>query len=285
MATVDLVAPAIPKTKSVSRWRSLDLWLPAGFLIFMVVICFLLPLTGVVPGPDAGTLNQSMLPIFSRGHLLGTDEFGNDMLSRCLYGGRVSIEVGVGAVFIGSVVGGTAGIIAGFIGGLVDTIVMRILDVLLAFPSLILALAVAAYLGPNERDVIFAISFFTIPAYARLARANTLQLRERDFMVVARLIGKKKRQMVYDHIVPNILPSMFTYGFLMVAVSMLIEASLSFLGLGVPLPQPSWGNMISEGEQYLATTPGLVLVPSAFLFLTVLSMNMVGDALRAWWNS
>jgi peptide/nickel transport system permease protein len=267
------------------RWRDLDIWLPAVVLIMVVGACFLFPLVGHLPGPNSGSLAQARDPLFSPGHLLGTDPLGNDELSRALYGGQISIEVGLGSVALGFLVGGALGVFAGYYGGAVDTVVMRVLDVFLAFPSLVLALTVATYLGPNERDVIIAIAFFTTPAYARLARATALRLREQDFVVSAKLVGGKDRHILVRHVVPHVVPSMATFGLLTVAVAMIIESALDYLGLGVRPPQPTWGNMIAAGQEYLSSDPALVLVPAAFLFVTILSLNLLGDALRARWSS
>jgi peptide/nickel transport system permease protein len=161
---------------------------------------------------------------------------------------------------------------------------MRILDMLLAFPPLVLALVLVSYLGPSEMHVIWAISFFSIPAFARLARAATLRLRELNFVVASRLSGIRDWRVLVTHIAPNVIPQLMTFSFLGVAVAIVVEAALSFLGLGVPPPGPSWGNMISVGENYLASDPYLIIIPSAFLFATVLSLNLLGDAIRARWG-
>jgi peptide/nickel transport system permease protein len=153
----------------------------------------------------------------------------------------------------------------------------------LSFPALILTLVVAENLGPSESHVIFAIAYFQVPAVGRLARANTLRLRELEFISVAKLSGTSDFKILLRHIAPNIIPQLMTFAFLGVSIAIIVEASLSFLGFGVPPPNPSWGNMIALGQQYLATEPALIFVPAAFLFVTVASLNMVGDALRLRW--
>jgi peptide/nickel transport system permease protein len=178
-------------------------------------------------------------------------------------------------------IGGTLGVIAGYMGGLLGGIIMRLLDVLLAFPSLVLAMVMANYLGPSELHVIYAIALFSIPAFARLSRAETLRLRDQTFVVASKLSGASDRRIILRHIAPNVLQRLITYAFLVVAIAVIVEAALSFLGLGVPNPKPSWGNMIALGEQYLAIDPYLVLIPSACLFLTVVSLSSLGDALRS----
>lgn len=286
MAVSDLSASSLFSSVRASlrtsrKKRSLDVWVPAGILIVLVAACFFGPWIAGLPGPNAGSLLEARLPLFSPGHLLGTDALGNDLLSRSLYGGQISIEVGLGSMAIGFLVGGGLGIIGGYRGGVLDAVIMRILDMLLAFPSIILAFTVATFLGANEQNVIFAISFFTVPAFARLARATTLQLRERGFVVATRLLGARERDVLLRHVVPNVVPSLMTYGLLTVAIAMFIEAALSFLGLGIPPPQPSWGSTIASGQQYLSSAPWIVFVPATFLFVAVASLNALGDALRS----
>jgi peptide/nickel transport system permease protein len=263
------------------RRRDLDLWIPGAVLAALLVGCFILPLTGVVPDLAAADLTETLRPPLSAGHILGTDTIGRDVLSRILYGGRTSIEVGVGVNVIGLVAGGLVGMFAGFRRGVLDSLIMRILDVMLAFPALILTIVVATYLGPSELNVIWAISFFSIPAYARLARAVTLKLRENVYIDAARMSGRSDWAILREHIAPSVLPQLATYSLLQVGIVVMIEATLSFLGAGVGPQQASWGTMIATGQVYLSTNPALVLVPSAFLFVTVVSLNVLGDGLRS----
>ena len=262
-----------------------ELWVPAGFLITMVLACFVWPQIYHLPNPVLGELTQPLRAPLTAGHVLGTDQLGNDVLSRILYGGRISIEVGLGTTSIGMLVGGTLGATAAFFGGLYEIVAMRCLEVLLSVPSLILAIIISTYFGPSELHVIWAISFFSIPAFARLSRANTLRLRERTFMSAARLSGSSGRRILIRHVVPNIVPSLLTFALLSVGVAIMIEAALSFLGLGVPPPAPSWGNMIAAGQVNLRAYPDLTLIPAVFLFSLVLSLNLLGDALRVRWGA
>jgi peptide/nickel transport system permease protein len=270
-----------------SRWalisRALEMWLPIGFLVVLGLACFVWPDIHTIPNPVNANIDAALIPPLSPGHLLGTDQLGDDVFSRILYGGRISLEVGFGATFLGLLIGGGLGAFAAQKGGAIETLVMRILEVFLAFPSLILAIIVATYLGPSELHVIWAVSFFAIPSFARLARASTLRLREQTFVVASHLSGTPDRRILVRHIVPNILPGLMTFSMLGVGIAIMVEASLSFLGLGVPPPGPSWGNMIAAGQSQLTTSPDLVLIPTAFLFATVVSLNMLGDALRARW--
>jgi peptide/nickel transport system permease protein len=162
---------------------------------------------------------------------------------------------------------------------------MRVLDVLIAFPSLVLALAIAQSLGPSKLHTIYALCFFSVPAFARLSRAQTLRLRERPFMLAARLAGTRAPRILLRHVAPNILPALVTFALLGMGVTIILEGALSFLGLGIRPPEPSWGNMIFEGQAVLSAEPKLVLLPSAFLFVTVLAFNLLGDALRARGNA
>jgi peptide/nickel transport system permease protein len=285
VSDLDLIVSGVGLPRRWGRLREqADVWVPAGVLLLMILACFVLPEVANIAGPNAGALGQARLPPLSAGHLLGTDDLGNDILSRCLYGGRISIEVGLSSVGLGLLVGGGVGMWAGYKGGVTDTLVMRVLDMFLAFPALVLAIAVATYLGPSERDVIFAIAFFTVPAFARLARASTLRVREQGYVMGARLIGQKERRILIGHIVPNVLPSLVTFALLTVALAMIIEAALDFLGVGVRAPTPTWGSIISSGDSDLSSAPWIVIMPAAFLFVTVMSLNLLGDALRSRWE-
>ncbi|HEY6480234.1 MAG TPA: ABC transporter permease [Streptosporangiaceae bacterium] len=282
-----LTAAVLPLRQSRSRlanWlrrRDLDLWIPGVILAALLVGCFILPLTGVLPNPAAGDLTETLRPPLSPGHILGTDTIGRDVMSRVLFGGRTSLEVGVSVNVIGIVVGGLIGMFSGFRRGVVDSLIMRILDVMLAFPALILTIVIATYLGPSELNVIWAISFFSIPAYARLARAVTLKMRERVYIDAARMSGRGDGAILLRHIAPNVLPQLATFSLLQVGIVVMIEATLSFLGAGVGPQEASWGTMIATGQIYLSTNPALVLVPSAFLFVTVVCLNVLGDGLRS----
>jgi peptide/nickel transport system permease protein len=271
------------RARGRGRARNLRIWLPAGFLIVLVCACFLWPLIYPVPKPTGGSILESGLPPLSPGHIFGTDPVGNDVFSRILYGGRVSFEVGVSVTAIGLVIGGVLGTAAGYWGGAVDTVIMRVLDVLIAFPALVLALAIAEGLGPSEMHVIWALSFFSIPAFGRIARSATLALRGQTFMLAARLSGTSRRRIILRHVVPNIMPQLLTFSLLGIGVAIILEGALSFLGLGIPLPEPSWGSMIAQGQGTLSAAPELVLIPSAFLFVTVVALNVLGDALRERW--
>lgn len=267
------------------NWKAaVQLWLPLGTLILVVLLCFLGPVLLPIPAPVGGNVLESGLPAGSPGHLLGTDTNGNDILARLLHGGRASLIIGTAVQALGFLIGGTLGALSAYIGGVLDTIVMRLLDVLIAFPSLVLTLAVAQSLGPSMRNTVFALAFFSIPAFARIARAATLGLRELPFMAAAELSGAPRWRILLRHIAPNIGPQLASFTLLGMGVVIIIEGALSFLGMGVPPPAPSWGNIIYDGSQAMTATPALVLWPSLFLFVSVLAFNMLGETLRARWS-
>jgi peptide/nickel transport system permease protein len=278
--------PAAPVSRPRGRLRqSLALYIPAGLLAAIIVACFLYPLVGNVPPPVGGSVLDSGLPAGTPGHPLGTDTSGNDILSRLLYGGRVSLEVGAATQVIGMILGGLIGMIAGYSRGLLAAVLMRVLDILIAFPSLVLALAIAEGLGPGELHVIWALSFFSVPAFARLARAATLRLRDQNFMLAAVLSGTPRWRIVLFHLAPNLLPQQLTFALLGAGVAIIQEGALSFLSLGVPPPGASWGNMIASGMQTMSVRPSLVLLPCLALLITVAALNLLGDALRARWSA
>ena len=287
MAVVDAVPVLAGPQEARRPWslaRNLEILLPAAVLVLIAAACFLGPLVLPVPPPIGGSVLESYLDAGSPGHLLGTDPNGNDILSRILHGGRSSLVVAVAVNVLGLLVGGTLGALSGYLGGAVDTVIMRVLDVLIAFPSLVLTLAVAQSLGASQTNTILALAFFSIPAFARISRAATLRLRELPFMAAAQLCGTPGWRVLLRHIAPNITPQLITFGMLGMGIVMVIEGALSFLGLGIPLPAPSWGNMIAQGQQSLSATPMLVVWPCAALFVTVLAFNLLGETLRARWS-
>ena len=278
------IATVGPASRMSRVMRSLEITVPAAVLLVLLFFCFIWPLIYPVPSPVNGSVLNSSLPLWSPGHILGTDTVGDDIMSRILYGGRVSFEVAAAVQAIGLIIGGLAGTIAGYAGGAVEAVVMRVFDVFIAFPSLVLVLAIADSLGLSEMHVIWALSAFSIPAFARVARAATLRLRDQPFVVAARLSSAKTWRILFGHIAPNILPQMVTFSLLGAGVVMILEGALDFLGYGIPPPAASWGNMIAAGQQVLSISPRYVIVPSIFLIVTVVSLNLMGDGLRARWG-
>jgi peptide/nickel transport system permease protein len=278
-------AAAEPGRRTGAWTHQLGIIVPAALLAVVVGACYLLPLVYPVPEPIGGSIIDSDLPPLSPGHLLGTDTVGNDVFSRILYGGRISLFIALAVNLIGLVLGGLLGAFSAYWGGPTDTVIMRVLDVLIAFPSLVLAMAIAQSLGPSVGNTILALSFFSVPAFARTARAATLRLRELTFMTAARLCGTRTSRVLLRHVAPNILPQLITFGLLSMGIIIVVEGALSFLQLGIPPPSPSWGNMIYQGQQNISTAPLLVLIPSTVLFVSTLAFNLLGDALRARWNA
>jgi peptide/nickel transport system permease protein len=264
--------------------RALEIIVPGTVLAVLLFFCFIWPLVYHVPSPTVGNLLQVNLPLWSPGHILGTDSVGYDTMSRILYGGRVSFEVAAAVQAIGLVVGGLFGMVAAYRGGWTESVMMRILDVFIAFPSLVLVLAIVDSLGQSERNVIWALSAFSIPAFARVARAATLRLRDQPFVVAARLSGTSAWRIMFRHLAPNIAPQLLTFTLLGASLTIILEGALDFLGYGIPAPTASWGNMISTGQQFVSVYPQFVIVPSIFLLVTCICLNMVGDGLRARWG-
>jgi peptide/nickel transport system permease protein len=233
--------------------------------------------------PIRQNLEEDLLPQ-SRHHPLGTDKLGRDILSRILYGSRVSIFVGVTSVAVSLVLGFLIGAVAGYFGGWIDEMLMRLVDVFLAFPGILLAIALTAILGPGIEHVVLALCLIGWTSYARLTRAEILLLRERDFIHGARALGGGPGRIVLYHMLPNLVSPLTIQATFGMATAILGEGALSFLGLGTQPPTPSWGSMLNEGRQFLLVAPHLTTFPGLALMLTVLGLNLVGDALTDMWE-
>ena len=264
--------------------RALRLWVPAGVLILLLAVCFLLPLVVTLPSPTNGNIIVNNEPPFSPGHWLGTNVQGVDIFSQLVYGGQVAIEISLAVTVLGMAIGCTLGIVAAYFGGWVDALISRLLDILIAFPALVLALVIAEGLGPSETHVIAALSVFSIPAFGRIARGATLTIRGLPYMTAARLCGTRAWRIIARHILPNIMPGIVTFSLLGIGVVIILEGALDFLGYGIPVPEASWGSMIASGQQVLTAQPEYVLIPSIVLLITVVALNTLGDALRERWG-
>jgi ABC-type dipeptide/oligopeptide/nickel transport system permease subunit len=216
----------------------------------------------------------------SAAHLLGTDEGGRDVFTRLLYGARVSLLIGIVPTLLSMMIGAALGILAGFSGGKTDTVIMRIADVMLAFPSILLAMVLMYMLGDGLINVFLTLSIVNWASVARVVRAETLRLKELEYVEAARVIGVSKNKILLRHILPNCIPTLIVLFTLNVPSSILTESSLSFLGLGVQPPAASWGLMVNQGRQYLYTAPWLSFAPCIAIMLTVLAFNFLGDGLR-----
>jgi len=284
-------APPLPGLVSARSLRSqrigraLRLWVPAGVLIAVLGICFVLPLIVTMPSSNSGNIIYNNEAPFSQGHLLGTNVQGVDIISQVVAGGQVAFEISLAVTAIGIVVGGLLGVAAGYFGGWVDAVISRVFDILIAFPALVLALVIAEGLGPSEMHVIWALAVFGIPAVGRVARGATLTIRGLPFMTAARLAGTRRWRIITRHVVPNIMPNIVTFSLLGLGIIIILEGALDFLGYGIPPPTASWGNMIANGQQILSAQPEYVLIPSIALLITVAALNMLGDALRERWGT
>ncbi len=254
----------------------------AVVIMFLVLVAVFAPLLAP-EAADAMDFGNTLSPP-SWEHPMGTDHFGRDLLSRIIYGTRVSFIVGVGAVSLAILLGGTCGLVAGYFGKYVDIVIMRTLDVVWAFPPVLLALAFVAVRGPSISAVILAIGLVAIPRYARIVRGTVLSAKERDYIMAARATGISHINIIFTHILPNVLAPVIVVASLGVAGAVMMESLLSFLGLGMQPPASSWGLMISEGQGYLRTFPYYSLFPGLMIMLIVFAFNAVGDGLRDAWD-
>jgi peptide/nickel transport system permease protein len=252
----------------------------AGAVILLVVFAAALVAPLAAPyGPNrVDVVHLRQAP--SLAHPFGTDELGRDIVSRVVYGARVSLMVGLSSVLLALVSGTALGLVAGYVGGWVDNLAMRVMDALLAFPALILALAIAAALGAGLSGATIAIAVVSVPLYARLTRGQVLSVRATEFVLAAQALGASHPRIVLRHILPNVTAPLIVQTSLSIALAILAEASLSFLGLGVQPPTASWGSMVNAGRQYLASAPWLIFAPGLTIFFTVMALNFLGDALR-----
>ncbi len=211
---------------------------------------------------------------------LGTDQVGRDMFSRVIFGSRTSLVVGFSAAFTALVIGSLLGLFSGFFGGRFDDLIMRLVDVMMSFPGVLLAILIVSIIGPGTVNVVLAVAAWRIPIFARVVRSNVLSLKQMDFIEAANALGASTSRIVFRHLALNSLPPMFIYLSFSTATAILTAAALSFLGLGVQPPTPEWGLMVSVGRQFLRRAPHLIMVPGCAIFITVLSINFVGDGLR-----
>lgn len=249
-------------------------------LVALVVVAVFAPLFAPYPPLQYHPAIATQPP--SLAHWLGTDALGRDQLSRVIYGARISLSVGAGAIVLGGLIGSVLGIVGGYLRGWVDQVISMIVDALLAFPSLILALAIAAALGSGITNVIIALAVVRIPIYVRLARGQTLQVRSLDYVTASRAVGTPAWRILLRHIFPNIFSPLLVQATLSISFAILDESVLSFLGLGAQPPTPEWGTMIADAQPYLTggQDPWMVLGPALAITITVLSLNLLGDALR-----
>ncbi len=251
-----------------------------GLAIF-VAICAMALLAPWVAGTDP--LEQDIIAKLrppSSEHWFGTDEFGRDVYARLVWGARISLSVSISAISLALVVGGTIGLVSGYVGGRFDMLVMQVMDILLSFPALILGLIIVALLGPSQTNLVVAIALTATAPFARIARAPTLIVKERQFVEAGRALGFSHARILFVHVLPNILSEVLVMASLWMATAVRVEASLSFIGLGVRPPTPTWGGMIRDGFENILDAPWLCIYPGLAILALIFSLNMLGDGLR-----
>src|ERR1700733_1667725 len=280
-AILDRQTPLLAEDEmAVTRPLGLLFWIGLGWVTLVVLAAIF---ANLLPLPSPTFQNYSAVNAGpSLQHLLGTDDLGRDLLSRLIFGSRVSLVVGFVSVAIGMSVGGTLGLISGFKGGWADTALNGGSFVILAFPGIVAVIAIIAFWGQSLFKITIILGVGTVPVLYRVVRASTISLANRDFVVAARTLGATNRRIIFREILPNVAPVALTFGLINVAVIIVLEGSLAFLGLSVSLPTPSWGNIIAEGTSngLIQTNPLIMLWPSLAMFLLLLSINLVGDRLR-----
>jgi peptide/nickel transport system permease protein len=272
-----------------SRWRWLATTVAAfnanktswlGLVIFAVVVLLAVLAPWIAPHDPVEQNVMAKLKGPFDTYYLGTDYYGRDILSRLLYGARISLVIGIASTVLALVIGSVIGIVAGWRGGRFDIIIMQTMDMLLAFPSLILGLILVAMLGPSVTNIIIAIALTSIPSFARIARAPTIAVKERDFIDAGRSLGFSDLRLMAGHVLPNIFPEILVMGSLWLANAIRTEASLAFIGLGVKPPTATWGGMIRDGFENILDSYWLVLSPSIAILIIVFGLNILGDGLR-----
>lgn len=273
-------APRYPQARRLLNRARRSANVIAGSLILLVVVgaAIFAPVISKYDPLEMAPVDRLKPP--NAQNLFGTDKFGRDVFTRVLYGAQISLQVGLVAVTLATLVGTVLGLTAGFYGGLIDTIIMRLIDVMLAFPGVLMALAIVAILGSNLPNVMLAVGISSIPTYARVVRGGTLSVKETDFVTAATLIGCQPWRIMFRHILPNVLASIIVITTTGVAGAIIAGAALSFLGLGAQPPTPEWGSMLNEGRDYLRSAWWVTTFPGLAIMVTVVSINLLGDGLR-----
>jgi peptide/nickel transport system permease protein len=283
--TLEVTAPTLgdnSRDRQTLPWWRLLMKNPVGMVgavivLFTIVVAVCAPL---IAPYDPSNQDADRLLGPSAAHLLGTDELGRDTFSRVVYGARVSLEVGIVAVFVSLVFGGLLGILSGYFGGALDSIIMRIVDILFAFPGLILAIVIAGLLGPSSQNAMIAIGVIYAPAFARVIRGSILGVLNELYIESARVSGAMTFRLIFQHVLPNILAPMIVLVTVYLSSAILSEASLSFLGLGTQPPEPSWGGMLNAARSFMEINPWMAIAPGLAIMIVVLGLNFLGDGLR-----
>lgn len=284
-STAETAAPVFsgrPRSLWRDAWARLIKNKAAMFGGFVVVLLLLAGITApwIAPyDPIKQNLRDNLLPP-SPTHLLGTDVHGRDIFSRILFGAAISLRIGFLGALLGGAIGVVLGLISGYYGGLADMLIMRLVDIQLAFPGLLLAIAIIAVIGPGLENVIIAVGIFSVPTFTRVVRGSVLSVKQQDFVMAARTVGATGSRIMRVHLFPNILAPVLVLLTMRVATAILTAASLSFLGLGAQPPTPEWGAMLSDGRDYLVLAPHVATFPGLAILLAVLGFNLLGDGLR-----
>jgi peptide/nickel transport system permease protein len=250
----------------------------AGIVIFFILIAVFAPLIAPFGISEQELTNRNAAP--SANHWFGTDDFGRDIFSRVLYGARISLWVGFISVVGSIVVGCLLGIIAGYYGRWIDTIISRVFDIMLAFPSILLAIAVVAVLGPSLQNALIAIALINVPNFGRLIRSKVLSVKQEEYIMAAKAVGMTDVRILFHHVLPNSFAPIIVQGSMAIATAIIEAAALGFLGMGAQPPQPEWGKMLADSRQYIIQAPWTVIFPGVAIMLTVLGFNLMGDGLR-----
>lgn len=283
----NLQSPIVPdEEKAVSPW--LEAWrsfkknklalVGSLIVLFFIVIAIFAPAIAPYGFKDPDLPNRLLAP--SSEHWFGTDDFGRDVFSRVIYGARISLWVGFLAVVGSIVVGCLLGVVAGYYGKWIDTIISRIFDIMLAFPSILLAIAIVAVLGPSLKNALIAIAVINIPNFGRLIRSRVLSVKQEEYIMAAKAVGMSNNRILFRHVLPNSMAPLIVQGTLAIATAIIEAAALGFLGLGAEAPNPEWGKMLSDAKAYLTQAPWTMVFPGLAIMLTVLGFNLMGDGLR-----
>lgn len=279
-AVIDAPAPVADASGDVGRHRYGPLFWTAAAWISLIV--FVAVFGDFLPLKDPNRINPAdkLLPVLTEGSVLGTDQLGRDILARLVAGARISVFISVATVTVGIIVGGLIGTTVGFFGGRVERFVMVVVNIMLSFPALVLLLGVVAMVGSSLKVLTVMFSILAVPGYTRFARASTLVLMQRDWVLVSQMVGSKRRRIVLGVLMPDVLITLITFGLLALGGVIVAEGTIAFLGFGIPPPQATWGSMIADGKNSLDESLHLALVAAGTMFLTILSLNLVGDGLR-----
>jgi len=276
---IEMTRPRSPMRDAWQRFLRNKLAL-AGLIIVGILVVTAIGAPVLAPRDPATAVLSDKRAEPSREYLLGADELGRDILSRLIYGSRVALMVAVLAVGIATVIGGAIGLVSGFLGGWVDEVLMRLMDILLAFPYLLLAIAVVAALGTGVWKTTIAVAIWAVPNFARVIRGQVLTIKERDYVLAAEALGARTTRQLFVHVAPNTIAPVIVFASLYMANAILLEAALSFLGLGVQPPDASWGLMVASGRDFLRIAPHVSTIPGVAIMVTVLGFNLLGDGLR-----